>query len=136
MSQINSYLVFGGNCREAMTFYKDCLGGDLTLVIIGNSPMAQQWPAAMQQQILHASLVQNGFTLLGSDAAGAGGVTKGNNVQLNLSCDTPEQANSYFSKLAAGGKITRELHEFFDGWIGALTDKFGFDWMFYCPKQQ
>ncbi|WP_295120003.1 VOC family protein [uncultured Chitinophaga sp.] len=134
MSQINAYLVFSGNCREAMTFYKDSLGGELTLVMIGESPMAQQWPAAMQQQVLHASLAQNGFTLLGSDAAGAGGVLKGNTVQLNLTCDTPEQAREYISKLGAGGSITRELHEFFDGWIGALTDKFGFDWMFYASK--
>jgi uncharacterized glyoxalase superfamily protein PhnB len=26
MTQMNSYLTFNGNCREAMHFYKDCLG--------------------------------------------------------------------------------------------------------------
>ncbi len=31
MTQIHSYLTFSGNCREAMTFYRECLGGILML---------------------------------------------------------------------------------------------------------
>ena len=27
MTRINAYLHFAGNCREAMTFYQECLGG-------------------------------------------------------------------------------------------------------------
>ena len=30
MAQILAYLKFDGNCREAMTFYKECFGGKLT----------------------------------------------------------------------------------------------------------
>ena len=28
MKQLNAYLRFDGNCREAMSFYQECLGGD------------------------------------------------------------------------------------------------------------
>ena len=28
MTHINAYLNFNGNCREAMTFYAECLGGE------------------------------------------------------------------------------------------------------------
>ena len=35
MTQINAYLTFNGNCREAMQFYTDCLGGELYLQTIG-----------------------------------------------------------------------------------------------------
>ncbi len=44
MSTINSYLRFNGNCSEAMTFYKDCLGGELTMQKVGESPMAGNMP--------------------------------------------------------------------------------------------
>ena len=30
MPTLNPYLTFNGNCREAMTYYKECLGGELT----------------------------------------------------------------------------------------------------------
>ncbi len=29
------FLLFDGNCAEAMAFYRDCLGGDLTLIRLG-----------------------------------------------------------------------------------------------------
>jgi PhnB protein len=28
MKEATPYLVFNGNCREAMTFYQSCLGGE------------------------------------------------------------------------------------------------------------
>lgn len=40
MTQINAHLIFSGNYREAMNFYKSCLGGELTLQTIGESPLA------------------------------------------------------------------------------------------------
>ena len=42
--QIHSYLTFNGNCREAMSFYQDCLGGDLVLQTIGDSPLSKKMP--------------------------------------------------------------------------------------------
>ena len=32
MKEINAYLIFNGNCREAMTFYQKCLGAELQLI--------------------------------------------------------------------------------------------------------
>jgi PhnB protein len=49
MTQINSYLTFNGNCREAMNFYKDCLGGELNLQTIAESPLADKMPAQMKE---------------------------------------------------------------------------------------
>src|SRR6185312_5274964 len=31
------YLIFNGNCREAMTFYQTCLGGELSVTTFGES---------------------------------------------------------------------------------------------------
>ena len=39
MAQINAYLKFDGNCREAMTFYKECFGGELIFNTVKGSPL-------------------------------------------------------------------------------------------------
>lgn len=42
--KLTPYLLFDGNCAEAMTFYQACLGGELTITKIGDSPMKGQYP--------------------------------------------------------------------------------------------
>jgi len=130
MTQINAYLRFGGNCREAMGFYKDCLGADLTLTTIGESPMAKQMPAEMQQNIMHASLTKGGLTLLGSDMVGPEGLVKGNACTLQVECDSEEQLRTFFTKLSSGGEVLYPASaSFWGGLYGQLTDRFGNAWM-------
>ena len=45
MTNINAYLNFNGQCREAMTFYQQCLGGELVMQKISESPMAARVPS-------------------------------------------------------------------------------------------
>ena len=133
MTQINAYLSFSGNCREAMTFYKECLGGDLSLQTVEDSPMAKEWPAAVQKNVLHASLTKESLVLLGSDMAPQSPV-KGNTIALSLNCSSPEEIKKFFANLSSGGQVTQPLHEFFAGTMGTLTDKYGMNWMFYYGK--
>ncbi|WP_439584794.1 VOC family protein [Dyadobacter bucti] len=134
MTQINPYLTFSGQCREAMHFYQECLGGELSLQTIGDSPMAAQWPAAVQKNILHASLTNNGIVLLGSDVRDSDVVLSGGNISLSINCSSEEEINRFFTNLSEGGNVTHPLHDFFAGKIGTLTDKFKIDWMFYYTK--
>jgi len=53
MAQLNPYLKFNGNCRQALEFYRSVLGGQLSLQPIGDSPAAGQFPPAMKNSILH-----------------------------------------------------------------------------------
>ena len=129
MTQINAYLAFNGNCTEAMTFYKDCLGGELTLMAVKDSPMADQLPATMQQSILHSELKKDGLVLLASDTAGAEGQIHGNTISLALACSTEEEIKKYFSNLSKDGQVIRPLHSFFAGTMGVLKDKYGMTWM-------
>ena len=76
MKQINSYLTFNGNCREAMNFYKECLGGKLNLQTIGESPMADKMPATMKHSILHSELRKGNVVLMGSDMVSEGAYIK------------------------------------------------------------
>ena len=133
MTQISAYLHFNGNCREAMTFYKECLGGELTLSTVGESPMAAQMPA-MKEKIMHSVLTKDGFVLMASDMMGSEGFTKGNTISLSITGTTPEELRTYFSALSKDGNVLHELKEEFFGTYGDLTDKFGIDWMFQADK--
>jgi PhnB protein len=134
MPQINAYLHFDGTCREAMTFYKNCLGGELNIMSVGESPMAAQMPAEAYKKILHATLTNGPLTLMPSDMMGPGGIQKGNAVSLSIVCDSKEQVETFFSKLSAGGKVVHALKEEFFGTHGNLTDKYGMSWMFTYEK--
>lgn len=134
MTHINAYLNFNGNTKEAMTFYKECLGGELVMQKIGESPMAAQMPSEMGVKILHSSLTSNAIVLMASDCMGDK-VVNGNSVWLCLNCSSDEEINVFFNNLATEGKINEPLQQSFWGaTFGSLTDKFGIHWMFNHTK--
>ncbi len=130
MTQINPYVHFNGTCREVMGFYRSSLGGELKLMTVGESPMAARMPAAMHKNILHATLVGDGFTLMASDMMGPEGLRHGNAISLSLVGGNRQELEAIFAKLSAGGKVTHALQEEFFGIHGSLTDRYGIDWMF------
>jgi PhnB protein len=136
MTQLSSYISFNGECRQAMNFYKECLGGELQLQTIAGSPMEGQCPATMHDQILHSTLINGGIFLMGSDMQGPEAFVKGNNIAISINCSSEEEIRSFFTRLSKGGKIIDELKkQFWGGLFGVLTDRFGIRWMFnYEPK--
>jgi PhnB protein len=137
MTQINTYLTFNGNCREAMSFYKDCLGGELTLQTIGESPIAAKMPQQMKGYILHATLINEALIMMASDMVGNEGLIKGNAVSLMLNCSSDDAIRNYYSKLSEGGTATHPLEDSFWGALfGGLTDKFGNHWLLHFDKNK
>ncbi len=135
MTQINAYLNFTGNCRDAMTFYNDCLGGELNMQTVAGSPAEAQCPAAMKDYILHSTLTKGNLVLMGSDMSDAEGIVKGNNIALSLNCSSDVEINSFFNQLSAGGTVIHPLtEEFWGATFGVFTDKFGIRWMLNYDK--
>lgn len=135
MTRINSYLTFNGNCREAMTFYKSCLGGRLSFQTIIETPLAEKMPAKMRTYILHSTLVKDGLILMATDMNGNNGLIKGNSVSLMLNCSSEREIKSFYKKLAHGGEKTYPLETTFWGAIiGNLTDKYGNNWVLHFDK--
>src|SRR5260370_10350100 len=56
MLHCTPFLLFDGNCAEAMTFYHQCLGGELTLTKLGDTPMKAQLPPEKHNRIINAHL--------------------------------------------------------------------------------
>ena len=137
MSRINSYLTFNGNCREAMTFYKKCLGGKLTLQTIGESPFAGKMPAQMKECILHSILAKDNLVLMATDCVSEQGLVKGNSVSLMLNCSSEKEIRTCYTSLSDGGQATHPLEDTFWGALfGDLTDKFGNHWLLNYVKNQ
>ncbi len=129
MAQVNAYLHFDGNCRQAMTFYTDCLGGELNLMTIGESPMASQMPPDSKNKIMHSQLKNGNIVIMGADLMGPGGLKTGSQISLTIDCGSNKEADVLYSRLSAGGKPTHPMKEEFFGYYGDLTDKYGINWM-------
>lgn len=134
MTHINPYLNFNGKCREAMTFYHQCLGGELVMQKISESPMAARMPSEMGAKILHSSLTKDSIILMASDMMG-NNVVNGNSISLCMNCSSDEEVNAFFDNLSKDGKVVEPLHQSFWGaTFGSLTDKFGITWIFNYSK--
>jgi PhnB protein len=136
MSTVIPYLNFEGNCNEAMNFYNECLGGELTIQTVEHSPMASQMPPEMKDFVLHARLEKGNIIIMASDAKDKN-MTRGDMLSLMVQCETEEEINSYFSRLSVGGVVNMPLgRQFWGATYGQLTDKFGVSWVFNYESSQ
>lgn len=130
MIQLNPYLTFNGNCSEAMTFYKSCFGGELTLQTVAETPMAAQCPAGMQDHIMHSMLAGKDFCLMATDMQSPDGVKPGNDMAIALNFDNEQAIRNCYSWFSEGGKIIDDLKDApWGAMFGVVQDKFGKVWM-------
>lgn len=130
MKRIDAYLFFDNNCREVMTFYQECLGGELNLMTIAQSPIAAQMPEHMADLIMHACLNNGDVILMASDNCMGQPIPRGKNVTLSLNCSSEEEVHALYAKLSAGGQANNPPKlEFWGDVFGMLTDKYDQDWM-------
>ncbi|GAA3935635.1 VOC family protein [Hymenobacter algoricola] len=134
--RLTPYLTFNGNCREAMTFYQQCLGGELMVQSIAGTPAAEHVAPDALQNVLHSMLTTADLVLMASDS-GLGPAAKGDMVSLSINCHSPEEIQHLFSLLSADGTVTMALQDTFWGaTFGMLADRFGIDWMLNYDKPQ
>jgi len=140
MQTPTTYLTFDGNCRQAMEFYKKCLGGELYQTTFGEAPPEMQCGpdgAKMDKdRIMHACLSANGKSLLmASDSMPGMPFQQGNNFSITIPCESAEELDRIFQALSEKGNVTLEPQQTF--WakrFGMLTDRFGIAWMFNFEK--
>lgn len=129
------YLSFDGQAREAMNFYAQVLGGNLTsMLAYSKSPCAAQMPDVDPEAIMHACLeLPGGGSLMAGDCAGgcSGGPFQGiKGMTVTLNYATVEEATSRFRALAEGGQVQMDLQPSFWAKVwGMCLDKFGTPWI-------
>src|SRR5215469_9351574 len=67
MLQCTPFLLFDGNCAEAMTFYHQCPGGELTLTKLGDTPMKNQFPPEKHNRMINAHLKSGAIEFSATD---------------------------------------------------------------------
>ena len=127
-SRLNPYLTFDGNARQAMEFYREVLGGNLTVNTFGDFGTPEP---AIADKVMHARLESDlGYTLMASDTAPGMDYRPGNNVTVSISGNDAEKLRGYWEKLSAGATVTMPMEkQMWGDEYGACVDKFGISWM-------
>ena len=139
MIHLTPFLLFDGNCVEAMRFYQSCLGGELTLTKASDTPMKDQIPPAQQDKIVHARLKSGAVEFTAADwMHPTRSPRPGNMVCVYLNGGTYPELKAAFDKLSAGADpaLLDELRDLPFGSYGHLADRFGVHWFFQGEKKQ
>lgn len=131
MTILAPYLLFDGTCENAMAFYQSCLGGDLTITKVGDSPAKDAFAANQHAKVLNAHLKSTSLELFASDwLARDETPVHGNTVCLFLHANSFAELEPLFEKLADGADVTNPPKAMPVGVYAALNDKFRVRWMF------
>ncbi len=129
---VDVYLVFNGNCREAVEFYADVFNTEKPqFMTFGESPSDPNYPLPEEakDKIMHTRLSILGSNVMFSDDFN-GSVTFGNNINLAVVSEDEELIRNSFNKLKEGGHVSMELQEtFWSKCYGSVRDKFGVEWL-------
>jgi PhnB protein len=128
--QLDTYLNYGGNCRQAFEFYAEHLGGRIEMLMThGEMPGPSQVPPERRNDVLHARMAIGGATLLGADVPPER-FQPMRSAYLSLSVDSDEEAERLYALLAEDGQIFMKMEEtFFAHRFAMLRDRFGTSWM-------
>ncbi len=144
--QVNPYLFFDGNCREAFTFYAQCLHAEVKAMMpVADMPAdataedAQNGCAAQPgsgDKIMHACLELDGSLLMASDWMSPEPFQPPRGIHIALGVASVDEAERVFEALSAGGQVCVPLAEaFFSDAFGILVDQYGVSWMVNCEKR-
>ncbi|TDB98224.1 VOC family protein [Actinomadura sp. 7K534] len=127
-SQLNPYISFNGDAREALEFYKDVLGGELTMHTFGEYGDKS---APEADRIMHGTLQSElGYTLMAADTPPGMPHNPGDNITISLSGDDADTLRDYWAKLSGGGTVGVPLEmQMWGDEFGQCTDRFGINWM-------
>jgi PhnB protein len=127
---VTPYVVFKGNCKEALEFYE--------IVFKSKVKMTQPYgeyvpegintpPENLNEWVLHAEMEICGTNFWFADDVQS--VTKGNMIKLTTIVPTAKEAKRIFEMLSDGGYVTLQpVEAFYSTFHAALTDKFGINW--------
>ncbi len=132
-TNLTPFLLFDGNCAEAMTFYRSCLGGELTVTRVGDTPMGEHAPPGQQHKVAYASLRSGSAELSATDWLHPTRMPKpGNTVAVYVQTEDDGELRAVFEKLAVGADedLLDSLRDMPFGTYGHLADRYGVHWFF------
>ena len=124
------YLMFNGDCEEALTHYTNATGGSIEfLQRFSDTEMPVE--EGVKSKVMHARAQIHGTLVLASDTDGKSNVQLGDNIQLSLDFHDRDEITRVFNAIAEGGTVTMPLQDtFWNAHFGMCTDRYGVKWMF------
>jgi PhnB protein len=130
---LSPFLLFDGNCAEAMAFYQACLGGELDITRLGDTAMGTDAPPEQRRKVTYARLQSGAVELSATDWLHPTRAPRpGNTVAVYLQAEGAGELRAAFDQLAVGADpdLLDELRELPFGTYGHLADRYGVHWFF------
>ena len=130
---IQPYLFFDGCCEEAVEFYTQALGAEVTMLMrfkdSPEPPPPDMIPPGSEDKIMHTSLRIGETTVMASDGR-CQGQPSFQGFSLSLTVPNAAEADRLFAALADGGQVQMPLDKtFWSPRFGMIVDRFGVSWM-------
>jgi PhnB protein len=137
--QVQPYLFFEGRCEEAVDFYKNALGAEVTMLLrykdSPEPPPPGCVPAGAENKVMHASFRIGQTTVMASDGRCLGNPSF-QGFSLSLAVPNEAEAERLFAALAEGGQVQMPLATtFFSPRFGMVADRFGVGWMIVAEQK-
>jgi len=131
--EINPYLMFSGNCEEALRFYEQALGAKIdSLMKNEGSPAQEHMPPDWSDKVLHARFSIDNHVLMASDAP-PGHYSKPQGFSVSISLPDTTKGEEIFKKLSEGGSVQMPFGPtFWAKGFGMCVDRFGIPWFVNC----
>jgi len=132
---VHTYLSFEGRCEEALEFYHNAIGAEVTaLVRFKDMPKSEDRsmiPPGADEKVMHARFTIGSTTLMASDGR-CQGRPGFQGFSLSLTPSDEAEAERLFAALSDGGQVQMPLRRtFFSPRFGMVTDRFGLSWMIH-----
>lgn len=123
--KITTFLMFEGKAEEAMNFYTSLFNQS---EIVSISRYDENGPGK-EGTVIHATFTLNGQEFMCIDSYVKHDFTFTSAMSLYVTCDTEEEIETVFNKLAQDGKVLMPLGSYpFSKKFGWLNDKYGVSW--------
>jgi len=131
--QVQPYLFFDGRAEEAIQFYCDVLGAEVTGLLrykdSPEPPPPDMVPPGSENKVMHASFRLGDTSVMASDGRCLGQPSfQGTSLSLTVADD--KEAERLYTALLDGGQVQMPLTKtFFSSRFGMVADRFGVSWM-------
>lgn len=123
------YLFFQGDCEQAMRFYAELFGGEVTGVFRNGDAAPDQRMPGGNDLVMHMAIDIDGATVMASDNSEQM-YDRPQGFHVSVPASSAEEARRWFDALAEGGEVRMPLAEtFWADAFGMVRDRFGTPWM-------
>ena len=128
------YLMFSGDCEEALKTYEKAFGGKVTFLCrYGDTPGAEI-PEEQKNLVMHANFYVGDACIMCADYPYK--TTPGDNTFVMPPFKTIKEVKKAWDVLKEGATIIEDLSpSFFAEIYGTLRDKYGINWMLMIEKK-